>query len=62
MRMHLIEYDALDPPEGMEGWTMYRIEYGGHGRDCVAVGTLWMPVGVGRAELERTLERLGGGE
>jgi hypothetical protein len=39
-------------PEGMEGWQLYRIEYGGHAMDCVYEGSIWLPPGLGPDVIE----------
>ena len=39
----LIEQIVQTPPRNMEGWRMYRSEYGGHAEACNTEGTIWFP-------------------
>ena len=34
---------VFHPPEGMEGWRYYRIEYGGPNKACLTEGGVWLP-------------------
>lgn len=43
MRINLIEQVVYHYPKGLEGWRMYRIEYGGHAENCVYEGMIWLP-------------------
>lgn len=43
MPVSLIWEAVFHPPEGMEGWQAYRIEYGGHAERCVMEGSIWLP-------------------
>ena len=43
MRVSLVEQAVLSPPKGMEGWRMFRVEYGGHAERCLVEGVLWLP-------------------
>ena len=51
----LIEEMVFHPPEGMEGWRAYRIEYGGHAEACVMSGSIWLPPGVSQEAIARIL-------
>ena len=39
----LTEQAVFHPPEGMEGWRCYRIEYGGCNEGCLLEGEIWLP-------------------
>lgn len=54
----LIEYGVFNFPEGLEGWRLYRIEYGGHAESCVYEGTIWLPPHVDSTEFEKYLMKL----
>ena len=43
MPVDLIEQGVITFPRGMDGWRMYRIEYGGHAENCLCEGTIWLP-------------------
>lgn len=43
MYASLIEQAVLSPPEGMEDWRFFRIEYGGHAQYCLVEGAIWLP-------------------
>jgi len=43
VRVSLVEQAVMRPPEGMEGWRMFRVEYGGHAERCLVEGVLWLP-------------------
>jgi len=54
--MHqLIELAVFHYPEGMEGMRCYRIEYGGHGEDCVREEMIWLPAHVDPERIENIL-------
>ncbi len=58
MNISLVEYAVLNCPEGMEGWRMYRIEYGGHAQYCLVEGTIWLPSNVDAREFEKYMGAL----
>lgn len=60
MRVSLIEQAVLRPPPGMEGWRMFRIEYGGHAEACIVEGIVWLPPTVTHEDLDRLEESLRG--
>ena len=43
MHISLVEQGVFTYPDGMEDWRFYRIEYGGHAKDCVCEGSIWLP-------------------
>jgi hypothetical protein len=43
MYISLVEYGVQNYPTGLEGWRLYRIEYGGSNEDCVYEGMIWLP-------------------
>lgn len=55
MTIDLIEYGMFNPPPGMEQWRCYRIEYGGHARECLAEGLIWLPSHVDPVVVETLL-------
>lgn len=36
-------YGVFNYPEGLEGWTLGRFEYGGHAEDCIKECNMWLP-------------------
>ena len=48
---------TFSTPEGMEGWTLYRIEYGGHAEHCIIESAIWLPPNFDVEALERLLEQ-----
>jgi len=58
MRVSLVEYGVNTFPEGLEGWRLFRIEYGGHAEDCITEGLIWLPPWADRAKWERDLREL----
>lgn len=52
MKVSLVEQIVNTPPRNMQGWRMYRIEYGGHAEQCNVEGTVWLPSGAGQADLD----------
>jgi hypothetical protein len=50
-----IEEMVFYPPEGMENYRAYRIEYGGHAEACVMSGSIWLPPGVDPREIKNIL-------
>ena len=62
MPTSLIEQGVLNYPAGMEGWRMYRIEYGGHAENCLCEGTIWLPPDADRWSFERFLQRMVDGQ
>jgi len=51
--VRLVEYGVVRHPEGMDGWRMFRIEYGGFNEQCVTEGMIWLPPGADPEELEK---------
>jgi len=51
----LIWQAVFNPPEGMENYEAYRIEYGGHAMDCLIEGVIWLPPGVDPETIERAI-------
>lgn len=51
----LVEEAVFNPPEGMREWRAYRIEYGGHGRECIIEGRIWLPPDVDPEAIENLL-------
>jgi len=43
---------VFNPPDGMEGWTFYRIEYEPDGPE----GRIWLPPGVDPEDVEELLD------
>lgn len=43
MDISLVEQMVQRPPRNMQGWRMYRIEYGGHAEQCNVEGVVWFP-------------------
>lgn len=39
----LTEDGVFNPPRDMEGWRLYRIEYGGFHEHCRVEGRIWLP-------------------
>lgn len=62
MKVNFVEQAVLNPPQGMEGWRNFRIEYGGHARDCIVEGLIWLPPGADRDEVEAYFKALCRGE
>lgn len=62
MPTSLIEQGVFNYPAGMEGWRMYRIEYGGHAENCLCEGTIWLPPDADRDSFERFLQRMVDGQ
>lgn len=58
MKISLIEQIVSTYPKGMEKFRMYRIEYGGHGPNCLCEGTIWLPVGISPTFAESYLRGL----
>lgn len=58
MNIRLIEQMVLNSPKGMEGWRMFRIEYGGHAERCLAEGLIWLPQCLDPDNAESTLNEL----
>ncbi len=54
-RVSLIEYGVFRHPHGLEGWRLYRIEYGGHAEDCITEGTIWLPPNLSARAIEDLL-------
>ena len=42
-RVDAVEYGVGNYPVGLEGWRMYRLEYGGHAENCVKECVIWLP-------------------
>lgn len=57
MTVSLVEYAVFKYPEGLEGWSCYRIEYGGHAEACITEGHIWLPPDVSPEVVERMLSR-----
>jgi hypothetical protein len=53
----LTEEMVFNPPEGMEGWRRYRIEYGGFNEMCLTEGKVWLPAHVDPGEFEKLMEK-----
>jgi len=51
IRSRLVEQMVLNPPKGMEGWRMFRIEYG----EGMPEGLIWLPGYADRDGFEREL-------
>ena len=52
----LVEMGVMNYPDPrMEGWRLYRIEYGGHAMDCVCEGMIWLPPNVNPDRIEYVL-------
>jgi len=58
MDICLVEQMVMREPKGMEGWRMYRIEYGGHAENCIIEGVLWLPQDVNYERVEDYLNNL----
>lgn len=43
MLVRLVEQAVMNYPPGMDGWRMYRIEYGVPAERCIAEGVIWLP-------------------
>ena len=56
----LIETAVFYPPPGMEGWRYYRIEYGGHARECIMECEIWLPPAGDPEVVERMLAEMQG--
>jgi hypothetical protein len=56
MDISLVEYGVNTFPKGLEGWRMYRIEYGGHAEACLAEGLIWLPKYISAERIEELLE------
>ena len=53
-----IEYGVFNwPDERMNGWRLYRMEYGGHAEECITECQVWLPPNVDVTMLERWLNR-----
>ena len=57
-RVSLVEYGVFQWPKGMEGWRLYRIEYGGHAESCIVEKTIWLPPTVDPNLIETILSEL----
>jgi len=44
----------------VEGWRYYRIEYGGHARDCIIEGGIWLPMNGDAEVVEKMLAEMQG--
>lgn len=55
MEGRLTEYGVFNYPKGLEGWRLYRIEYGGHAENCVYEGMIWLPPTLKPEEIEKLL-------
>lgn len=53
----LVWMAVFHPPEGMEDWQYYRIEYGGANEDCVVEGGIWLPPAASPDDIELYLTR-----
>ena len=47
-----VEEGVLNPPEGMEDYRYFRIEYGGVNEDSVMTGGIWVPRHIDPEEIE----------
>lgn len=54
----LIGVMMYHPPEGMEDYAAYRIEYGGHAMDCLYEGMILLPPEVEPDVIERLLNEV----
>lgn len=52
----LTEYAVFNHPPEMDGWRMYRIEYGGVNKDQLTEGTIWLPPHVDAEDVEWMFE------
>ena len=55
MRTRVIEQVVFNPPEGMEDWRNFRIEYGENGPE----GLVWLPPEASAEDLELFLRTMG---
>lgn len=58
MRVDLVEEMILNPdvlPAEFKGWRRFRVEYGGHGQDCLIEKHLYVPPKAKIADLLRFL-------
>jgi acyl-CoA thioesterase len=62
MTVSLVWTAVFNAPLGMEDWQYYRIEYGGHGRECVVEGGIWLRQGADIEQIERLIEGVSDGE
>jgi hypothetical protein len=53
----LVWMAVFNPPEGMEDWQFYRIEYGGHAESCIVEGGIWLPPWAEPDDIESYLTR-----
>lgn len=56
IRASLVWMAMYRPPEGMEDYQYYRIEYGGHAMDCVYEGVIMLPSHVDPQVIEDILQ------
>lgn len=54
--IRLVGYGIFSYPEGMEGWSCYRIEYWGKEHYATCEGQIWLPPGTGPDVIEKLLE------
>jgi hypothetical protein len=52
-----IEEVVFHPPEGMDGFRFFRIEYGGVNEESVMTGAVWIPPGLDPYKIERLLQK-----
>ena len=55
MDVRLVEQMVINSPIGMDGWRMFRIEYGGHAENCLVEGMIWLPQNANAGRVERHL-------
>ena len=52
-----VEYGVFRWPRHMDGWRMYRLEYGGCNEDCLAEQTIWLPPNMSVVELTELINK-----
>lgn len=52
LSVHAVENAVFRWPEGLEGWRMFRLEYGGHAESCKWETHIFVPPWIGPDEIE----------
>jgi hypothetical protein len=58
VRVDLVEMVVFHPPQGMEDWRYYRIEYGGHAQHCLVEGGIWLPQDADPDDVEQMFQEM----
>ena len=62
MHIYLTEHAVNNYPDpDMEGWRLFRIDYGGTNEDSIMEAGIWLPPDANPEELEKLFEKWQGG-